>query len=116
MFMYHMYLHFLKKYAIIDYKQIWGKIYKMVDTDPAIFYFYVITLSCIKCYMNMFKYHIIHESVSVTYDTLTGALCHGSISVTNYTMISMYQMLQFRVPYAVLCGIVWVSESCIICT
>ena len=50
---------------------------------------------------------MIQVSVTVTYDTLTGALCHGSISVTNYTMISMYQMLQSRVPYAVLCGIVW---------
>lgn len=37
MFMYQMYLQFLKKYAIIDYKQIWGKIYKMFDTHPAIF-------------------------------------------------------------------------------
>ena len=59
---------------------------------------------------------MIQVSVTVTYDTLTGAFCRGNISVTNYTIISMYQMLQFRVPYAVLCGIVWVSESCIICT
>ena len=59
---------------------------------------------------------MIQVSVTVTYDTLTGAFCRGNMSVTNYTIISMYQMLQFRVPYAVLCGIVWVSESCIICT
>ena len=37
----------------------------------------------------MFKYHIIHESVSVSNDTLTGALCHGNISVTNYTLEGM---------------------------
>ena len=29
--------------------------------------------------MNMFKYHIIHESVSVSFDTLTGAMCHATI-------------------------------------
>ena len=43
----------------------------------------------------MFKYHIIHESVSVSFDTLTGAISHATISCNIlYLKLCMYQMLQ----------------------
>ena len=52
----------------------------------------------------MFKYHIIHESVSVSNDTLTGALCHATIYVTNYTSVCA---VSYATPLCVLWKNLW---------
>ena len=49
--------------------------------------------------MNMFKYHIIHESVSVSFDTLTCAISRGMIyGIKLYIKMFMYHMIPLCVP------------------
>ena len=48
----------------------------------------------------MFMYHIIHESVSVSFDTLTSAICHGMIyGIKLYIKMFMYHLIRLCVSW-----------------
>ena len=50
--------------------------------------------------MNMFKYHIIHESVSVSFDTLTCAISRGMIyGIKLYIKMFMYHWIRLCVSW-----------------